>query len=119
MAIQESGEMYLETILILNETKDRVRAIDIAEYMNFSKPSVSRGLGLLKDEGYILVDESNSITLTETGKDVAKKIYERHVILTKMFTSLGVDEKVASDDACKIEHVISDETFEALKKKFK
>ena len=119
MAIQESGEMYLETILILSKTKEKVRAIDIAEYMNFSKPSVSRGLSLLKDEGYIYVDESNQITLTKNGSSHAEKIYERHVILTKMFTSLGVDEKVASDDACKIEHVISDETFNALKERFK
>ena len=119
MAIQESGEMYLETILILSQTKEKVRAIDIAEYMNFSKPSVSRGLSLLKDEGYISVDESNQITLLEAGSELAEKIYERHIILTKMFTSLGVDEKVASDDACKIEHVISDETFNALKDKFK
>lgn len=119
MAIQESGEMYLETILILSKSKDKVRAIDIADHMNYSKPSVSRGLGLLKDEGYISVDEGNNICLTEVGLKHAEKIYERHIILTKMFTSLGVDEKVASDDACKIEHVISDETFEALKKRLK
>lgn len=115
MKLQESGEMYLETILILAKKNPIVRSIDISEYMNFSKPSVSRAVKLLKNDGYISVDSNGYITLTESGLDVAEKIYERHTFLTGYLTSIGVSEEVASEDACKIEHVISDETFAAIK----
>ncbi|MBO5682489.1 MAG: metal-dependent transcriptional regulator [Clostridia bacterium] len=115
MAIQESGEMYLETIYVLSKTKATVRAIDISEHMGFSKPSVSRALGLLKEAELISVDPSGAIHLTEKGLDTANKIYERHTILTSFLMSLGVSEKTASDDACKIEHHISDESLAAIK----
>ena len=118
MALLESGEMYLETIYILLMERSDVRAIDIGEYMGFSKPSVSRALGLLKESGYVSTDNSGYISLTESGRQIAEKIYERHTLLTDMFVSLGVDEKTASADACRIEHVISDATFSALKKHF-
>lgn len=116
MAIQESGEMYLETIYVLSKTKATVRAIDISEHMGFSKPSVSRALGLLKEAELISVDPSGAIHLTEKGLATANKIYERHTILTSFLMSLGVSEKTASDDACKIEHHISDESLVAIKK---
>lgn len=115
MALQESGEMYLETILILSQKMPAVRSIDICEYMGFSKPSVSRAVGLLKGNGYILVDKDGYITLTASGREVAGKMYERHTWLTQFLVKLGVDEKIASEDACKIEHYISDESFEAIK----
>ena len=115
MQIQESGEMYLETILILSEKLDFVRAIDISEYMGYSKPSVSRAVGLLKNGGFISVDGNGHITLTELGRKHAAKIYERHTILTKILTQIGVDEEIAAADACRIEHVISDEAFYAIK----
>ena len=115
MQLQESGEMYLETILILSEKLQNVRSIDVVEYMNFSKPSVSRAVGLLKTGGFINVDGSGYITLTDVGKEVAKKIYERHTVLTKLLTRLGVDPETAANDACRIEHVISDATFDAIK----
>ena len=114
--MQESGEMYLETILILKGKKDIVRAIDVAEDMGFSKPSVSRGLSILKEENCIAVDEKGSITLTRKGSQIAKKIYERHVVLSDMLIALGVDQKTALEDACRIEHVISDRSFAAIKK---
>lgn len=114
MNLQESGEMYLETILILSREK-AVRSIDVVEYMGFSKPSVSRAVGLLKEGGYITVDENGYLILTSEGKDVAEKIYERHTFLTDFLKSLGVSEKTASEDACKIEHVISSESFSAIK----
>lgn len=114
MQLQESGEMYLETILILSREKPAMRAIDIVEYRQFSKPSVSRALGLLKAGGFVTVEENGHIRLTETGRAVAEKIYTRHTVLTKVLMSLGVPEAVAAADACKMEHVISDETFEAL-----
>ena len=117
MQIQESGEMYLETILILNERIKNVRAIDVAAEMGYSKPSVSRALGILRDNGYITVDGSGFISLTESGSKIAKKIYERHNLLADFFASMGVPYNIAQDDACKIEHVISDETFEAIKKR--
>ena len=117
MELHESGEMYLETILILKNRFGYVRSIDIANEMNVSKPSVSRAVGLLKDNGYITFDPNGMILLTESGRSVAEKIYERHRILTKFLTSIGVSEETASHDACKIEHVISDETFTLLKKK--
>lgn len=116
MHMQESGEMYLETILILSRTKGQVRSIDIVDYMSFSKPSVSRAVGLLKNGGYILVDPEGYITLTDAGREVAEKIYERHTTLTELLTRLGVDPDVAAEDACRMEHTISDESFEALKR---
>lgn len=116
MAIQESGEMYLETLLILSNEKPVVRAIDICDYMGFSKPSVSRAIGILKEDGYVHVDNSNHLTLTDAGRAIAERIYERHTLLTKVFKKIGISSKTASEDACKIEHVISDETFEAIKK---
>ncbi len=116
MKLQESGEMYLETIYILLEQKAFVRSIDVATEMNFSKPSVSRAMGLLKNNGYLTIAPDGGITLTEEGLRVAKKTYERHNILTEAFKKLGVDPKIAEDDACRIEHVISDETFEAVKR---
>lgn len=115
MQITESYEMYLETILILSEKTGKVRSIDICDYMNFSKPSISRAVNALKDEGYLEIASDGGITLTEEGEKIAKKIYERHTILSKCLVMLGVDEKTAAQDACKIEHDISDETFNAIK----
>ena len=115
MALQESGEMYLETIYVHSLESSEVRAIDVGEYMGFSKPSVSRALGLLKDEGLIKKDSNGFLKLTEAGNILAKRIYERHTVLTKLFIGLGVDEKTAADDACRIEHYISDTTFDAIK----
>ena len=115
MDLHESGQMYLESILVLSQTKGKVRSIDIVEYMNFSKPSVSRAVGLLKKGGYILVDKDGHINLTETGRQQAEKIYERHRVISDLLMRLGVDEKTASDDACRIEHAISDRSFEAIK----
>ena len=116
MHIQESGEMYLESIYRLLQTQSHVRAIDVGEYMGYSKPSVSRAMGLLKKGEYISVDNDGSITLTESGKAVAEKIFERHTLITELLVRLGVDKEVAADDACKMEHVISDESFEAIKR---
>ena len=116
MHIQESGEMYLETILILSKKLPAVRSIDISEYMNFSKPSVSRAIGILKKAGYVNVSPNGHLSLTEIGYSTAEKIYLRHNLLTRFLVQLGVDEQIASDDACKIEHHISDETMAALKK---
>ena len=115
MQLQESGEMYLETILILSRKKESVRSLDIAEEMGFSKPSVSRAVKLLKDGGFILVDANGYITFTPVGKSTAEKIYERHNVLTEFFKSIGVDPDTASEDACRIEHVISDVSFRAVK----
>lgn len=119
MHLQESGEMYLETILILSRKTNFVRSIDISEYMNFSKPSVSRAIGLLKEGGYITVDGSGYITLTDAGEEIAGKIYERHNVLTEFLKKIGVDDETAAADACKIEHNICDKTFDALKKHIK
>lgn len=116
MALQESGEMYLETIYVLSQESNEVRAIDIGDYMGYSKPSVSRALGLLKEEGLIKKTEDGFIRLTEAGKILAKRIYERHTVLTQMFINIGVDEETAAEDACRVEHYISDKTFEAIKK---
>lgn len=116
MHLQESGEMYLETIYVLSKSKGAVRSLDVAEYMNFSKPSVSRAVGLLKSGGYLLMDKEGLLTLTDSGRAVAEKIYERHTLLTVFLTHLGVDPKVAAEDACKMEHVISDESFAAIKR---
>ena len=115
MRIQESGEMYLETILILSKEKNYVRSIDVCEYMGYSKPSISRAVSLLRNSGYVDMDDRGYLSLTDTGRAIAEKIYERHQVLSKVLTSLGVDEKSAVDDACRIEHVISDETFNAIK----
>ena len=115
MSLKESGEMYLETIYILCKSKSSVRSIDVAEYMNFSRASVSRGIGLLKKQDFILMDRDGYITLTDSGLKTAEKIYERHTVISKMLMAMGIDEKTATEDACRIEHVISDETFEALK----
>ena len=117
MHLQESGEMYLETILILSDSKPSVRSIDICEYMGYSKPSVSRAVGLLKNGGYITVDGNGFITLTESGRHIAGKIYERHTVLTAFLTGLGVPEDTAAEDACKIEHDISDISFDAIPKR--
>ena len=116
MHLQESGEMYLETILVLTSQSPHVRAIDVGEYMGYSKPSVSRAVGILKKKGYIIMDGSGHLYLTDEGRSVAEKTFERHRVLTKVFTKLGVSAGIAAEDACKIEHVISDETFEAIKR---
>ena len=116
MHLQESGEMYLETIYILTKKNHDVRSLDVAEYMNFSKPSVSRAVGLLKQGGYITVDPDGYLHLTDLGKEIAAKIYERHTLLTEFLMRLGVDQGTASADACKIEHDISDKSFEAIKR---
>lgn len=116
MLIQESGEMYLESIYRLSQEKGSVRAIDVSEYMGFSKPSVSRAMGILKEAGYVKTDENGYLQLTATGLSRAKKIFERHTVLTKFFERIGVSSETASEDACKIEHHISDESFEACKR---
>jgi Mn-dependent DtxR family transcriptional regulator len=116
MSIHESGEMYLETIHVLRKQNGAVRSIDVSEHMGYSKPSVSRAVGLLKKNGYILVDQDGYITLTETGEAVAQKIYERHTILSGLLMALGVTPETAAEDACRMEHAISDETFEAIKR---
>ena len=116
MHLQESGEMYLETILVLRQKSRNVRSIDVGEYMGFSKPSVSRAIGLLKNGGYVRVDSEGFLDLTDSGKEVAEKIYARHRMLTAWLIQLGVSEETASADACKIEHNISDESFEAIKR---
>ena len=119
MHLQESGEMYLETILILSRKNGAVRSIDISEYMGYSKPSVSRAMGLLRSDGYITVDGGGYITLTESGNKIAEKIYERHTGLAEALKMLGVSDSAAVADACKIEHDISDESFEAIKRHLK
>ena len=116
MKIQESGEMYLETILILSQKSPYVRSIDVGEYMGFSKPSVSHAMGLLRTGGYVNMDANGYLTLTEAGAELAGKIYERHQILTKILVMLGVNAETAAEDACKMEHDISDESFAALKR---
>ena len=116
MHLQESGEMYLETILRLSQSGKSIRAIDISDYMGYSKPSVSRALGLLKDGGYVIADNSGHLSLTDSGKRIAQKIFERHTIISEFLIALGVDETTASKDACKMEHHISDITFQAIKK---
>jgi Mn-dependent DtxR family transcriptional regulator len=118
MHLQESGEMYLETIYLLSQTNPNVRAVDVSEHMGYSKPSVSRAVGILKNAGYLVTDESGYLVLTENGKEIAKKTYERHETLKNIFIQMGVSEEIASEDACKIEHVISEEVFAAIKKYF-
>lgn len=115
MQLRESGEMYLETILKLTLRHGAVRAIDVGTEMGYSKPSVSRAVGLLKSGGYLTVDPDGSLILTDAGRAVAEKIYDRHTTLSACLECLGVDPETAADDACKIEHVISDETFRAIK----
>ena len=116
MNIQESGEMYLETIYVLSQQQDLVRSLDVANYMDYSKPSVSRAVGILKKNGYLTVEENGHLALTETGLATASKIYERHNVLSEMLIGLGVNEETAVEDACRIEHYISDESFDAIKK---
>ena len=116
MTLQESGEMYLETIYVLSQKYKDVRAIDVGEYMGYSKPSVSRAVGLLKSGGYLVADELGHLSLTDAGTEVAEKIYERHTMLTRYLKMLGVNAETAAEDACKMEHIISDESFNAIKK---
>ena len=116
MHLQESGEMYLETIHVLSKKLGVVRSIDICEEMGYSKPSVSRAMGILKEGGYIVVEKGGHIVLTDAGREVAEKIYNRHTLLTKFLTSIGVDDETAAEDACRLEHHISDVTYEAIKK---
>ncbi len=116
MSIRESGEMYLETILILSRNSSEVRSIDVADYMNVSKPSVSRAVGILKNAGYIVTGKDNSLVLTDMGLEAAERIYDRHITIAEMLRSLGVSEENAVNDACKMEHDISEETFLAFKK---
>ena len=111
----ESGEMYLETIYILSKEKASVRSVDISEYMGYTKPSVSRAVGLLKKDGLIAMDEKGGLVLTDSGLKIAETIYERHTVLSRLFMNLGVDEETATDDACRIEHYISEKTFNAIK----
>ncbi|MBO5211405.1 MAG: metal-dependent transcriptional regulator [Clostridia bacterium] len=116
MALQESGEMYLETIYILSQKGGTVRSIDICEHLGYSKPSVSRAVGLLKNGGYITVSQEGYITLTDLGIEISQKLFERHTVLSRVLMQLGVDEATATEDACRIEHVISEKSFNALKK---
>ena len=113
--MHESGEMYLETILILGQKRNLVRAVDVAEEMHISKASVSRALSKLRAEAYIIVDANGHIAFTERGRQIAEKIYERHRVLTEILVAIGVDREIAAADACKIEHDISDESFAAMK----
>ncbi|MBR5640560.1 MAG: metal-dependent transcriptional regulator [Firmicutes bacterium] len=115
MAMKESGEMYLETILVLSRRLKMVRAIDVGEEMGYSKPSVSRAMHLLKDRGYIDVQADGAITLTDEGRAIAENIYDRHNVLAQALRSIGVDEQTAVDDACRVEHYISEATFQAIK----
>ena len=116
MRIQESGEMYLETILRLSQTSGHVRAIDVGEEMGYSKPSVSRAMSILKQGAYIVIEADGSIVLTDTGREIAEKIYARHTLITNFLISIGVDKETATEDACKMEHGISDASFEAIQK---
>ena len=116
MRLQESGEMYLETIMILSQKLANVRAIDIGEALGYSKPSVSRGLKILRENSYVVIDRNGYVTLSNTGKEVAEKIYERHQVLSEALIQLGVDPQIAIEDACRMEHVISDTSLEAIKR---
>ena len=116
MKLMESGQMYLETIYVLSKEKSGVHSIDVSEHMGYSKPSVSRAIGILKSGGYVEMAEDSSLTLTEAGKALAEQIYERHTILTEFLVRLGVDRDTAAEDACKMEHVISDQSLAALKR---
>lgn len=116
MSVHESGEMYLEAILVLSRRNGHVRSIDVSEYLGYSKPSVSRAMGILRAGDYITVDKDGAITLTDSGSEIAEKIYERHTVLSKLLIRLGVSEETATADACKLEHAISDESFQAIKR---
>lgn len=116
MRLQESGEMYLETIYILSKTMDTVRSIDVVEHIGYSKPSVSRAVGLLKNGGYLTMEDNGALRLTDAGREIGEKIYARHTTLTEVLIRLGVDRETAAEDACKMEHVISDATFEAFQR---
>ncbi len=116
MHLQESGQMYLESIYVLTKKNGQCRSVDVGDYLGYSKPSVSRAMGLLKKGGFIEVDADGTLLLTDLGRDVAETMYERHTVLTDLLTRLGVSEEVASEDACKIEHAISKESFEAIKR---
>ena len=116
MSVHESGEMYLEAIHVLTKKTGHVRSIDVSEYLGYSKPSVSRAMGILRSGGYITVEKDGGISLTEAGQEIAEKIYARHTLLTKLLIHIGVSEETAAEDACKLEHAISDESFEALKR---
>ena len=116
MGMHESGEMYLEAILVLSKKNGFVRSVDVSEYLGYSKPSVSRAVGILKKGNYILVEKDGSLSLTESGKEIAEKIFERHTVLSRLLVALGVSEETAAADACKLEHAISDESFEAIKR---
>lgn len=116
MSVHESGEMYMEAVLVLSQRNGFVRSVDVAEYLGYSKPSVSRAMGILRREEYLTIDENGGILLTEKGSALARMIYERHTLLAKMLVGLGVPEDIAVNDACKIEHDISPETFEAIKR---
>ena len=116
MSMHESGEMYLEAILVLSKKNGFVRSVDVSEYLGYSKPSVSRAVGILKKGNYILVEKDGSLSLTESGKEIAEKIFERHTVLSSLLIRLGVSEEIAIADACKLEHAISDESFEAIKR---
>ena len=116
MGVHESGEMYLEAILVLTKKNGLVRSIDVSEHLGYSKPSVSRAVGILRNGGYIQMDKDGSLTLTDSGREIAEKIFERHTVLTKLLIKLGVSEETAAADACKMEHAVSDESFQAIKR---
>jgi len=114
--MQESGEMYLESILVLSQNGKPVRSLDVARHLGVSKPSVSRAMAILKKGNYVLINDQGYLTLAEAGRKIAEKIYDRHVVLSKFLTGLGINEKTAEEDACRIEHIISDESFDIIKK---
>ena len=116
MSVHESGEMYLEAILVLSKKNGYVRSVDVSEYLGYSKPSVSRAMGILRTGEYICVDKDGAITLTDSGREIAEKIYERHTVLSQLLMRMGVSEETAVADACKLEHAVSDESFEAIKR---
>ena len=116
MSVHESGEMYLEAILVLSRKSSFVRSVDVSEYLQYSKPSVSRAMGIMRKEDYIHMDKDGAITLTQTGLALAEKILERHTVLSRLLMTLGVRQETAEADACKMEHAISDESFQAIKR---
>ena len=118
MHLHESGEMYLEAILVLNQKNGFTRSVDVGEYLGYSKPSVSRAMGILRKGGYVQVEDTGALTLTDAGREIAEKIYERHTLLSQLLINLGVSEGTALADACKMEHTISDESFQALKRHY-
>lgn len=116
MSVHESGEMYLEAILVLSKKNGYVRSVDVSEYLGYSKPSVSRAVGILRSGEYVTVDKDGALALTESGRRIAEKIYERHTVLSQLLMRMGVSEETAVADACKLEHAVSDESFEAIKR---